>query len=349
MLDEKTVQSLRGMLNESACPLFLFHDDPDGATSFMQLLKYRGEGKGVIIKTGPRVTVDLVRRIAEFNADKVFILDIALVDQEFLRQAGVPVVWLDHHGIQDPCGSTYINSRAWGKTTPPCYMSYQITEKKIPWLAMVGCVGDWHLPPQDLMATFRVRYPAILERELHLPEEFMFKSKIGDLVQILSFNLKGKSHDALTAIKIFSRLEGPEELLEEKTSQARFLIRRFRKIKILYESLKMDAVQVLKRQTDFVRVFTTIKDRFAVSKDLSNELSFLFPENVVVVAREKNGEMKISIRSGRKGPVIDRALERALVGIEGHGGGHERACGANVNKEDFGQFVENLKAELRKD
>lgn len=348
MLDEKTTQSLRAMLVESSHPLFLFHDDPDGATSFMQLLKYRGEGKGVIIKTGPRITADLVRRVSEFNADRVFILDIALVDKEFLEAASVPVVWLDHHGLQESFGSTYINPRAWGQTTPPCYMSYQITEKKFPWLAMVGCVGDWHLPPPDLMTSFRARYPSILDRELHLPEDFMFKSKIGTLVQMLSFNLKGKSHDALTAIKIFSRLEGPEELLEEKTSQARFLIRRFRKLKQLYESLKIDAVQTLKRQTDLVRVYTTIKDKFAVSKDLSNELSFLFPKNVVVVAREKSGEMKISIRSGRQGPVIDKVVERALVGIDGHGGGHERACGSNVKKEDFGQFVENLKVELRK-
>lgn len=354
MLDEKTIVSFRQTLEQSAHPLFLFHDDPDGSTSFMQLQKWRGEGRGIIVKTGPRITVDFVRKVQESGADLVVILDIALVDEAFIQQAGVPIVWLDHHGLEEPHGSAYINPRAWGQSTPPCYMSYQVTGKKDPWLAMIGCVGDWFMPPPDLVTTFRVRYPEILGasendfkiQEFAYPEDFMFKSKVGILVHMLSFNLKGKSQDAMTAIKIFSRLDGPMELLEDQTPRARWLTRRFRKIQTLYSELKEDAVRILKSQHGLLGVYETAMDRCAISKDLSNELSYIFPEKVIIVAREKSGEMKISIRSNRTGPVIDKALEKALIGIDGHGGGHERACGANVKKQDFEAFVENFKREL---
>ena len=76
--------------------------------------------------------------------------------------------------------------------------------------------------------------------------------------------------------------------------------------------------------------------------DLSNELLFRFPKRVILVGREKNGEVKLSLRSGPK-IKLSEILEKALVGIDGYGGGHEYACGACVKSEDFKRFVSNLK------
>ena len=47
-----------------------------------------------------------------------------------------------------------------------------------------------------------------------------------------------------------------------------------------------------------------------------------------------------------KNKAIPEALERALQGLEGYGGGHEYACGANINKEDFDEFVKRLREYL---
>ena len=55
--------------------------------------------------------------------------------------------------------------------------------------------------------------------------------------------------------------------------------------------------------------------------------------------------MKCSLRSA-KNINIAIALEKALVGIEGYGGGHEQACGACVKEEDFERFLEQLEAEI---
>ena len=69
-------------------------------------------------------------------------------------------------------------------------------------------------------------------------------------------------------------------------------------------------------------------------------------QHIIILAREKSGEYKMSLRSGRHGPIIDKALEKALIGVDGYGGGHEKACGANVKKADFERFIENFKREL---
>jgi len=54
--------------------------------------------------------------------------------------------------------------------------------------------------------------------------------------------------------------------------------------------------------------------------------------------------MKCSIRS--KTP-IRGALEKALEGIEGYGGGHENACGAVIKEEYWKQFLKNFKREIK--
>ena len=43
---------------------------------------------------------------------------------------------------------------------------------------------------------------------------------------------------------------------------------------------------------------------------------------------------------------ISEKLQKALIGINGYGGGHEHACGACVKKYDYPRFLNNLKKEI---
>jgi len=345
-MDEKKAELVRQALESCIRPIFFFHDDPDGATSFLQLYKLKGEGKGVIVKTGPVLNEDMVRRVAEFDADKIFVLDLAMIEQGFIENTKVPIVWLDHHDIVDHFNTTYINSRSWGDETPPCVMAYYITGKADPWIALVGSCGDWYTPPKDLVEVCKEKYPGLFDDSAVLPEDFSFKTRVGELIQILSFNLKGTSSDAMNSLKVFARIEGPMELLDQSTPRAKWLVRRYQKIKTSYESLKKDAIAALEKQKGIVAAFTSERDRYAITKDLSNELSYLFPDKVLLIGREKNSEIRTSIRSSRHGPIIDKAVERSLVGLEARGGGHPHACGANIKKEDFSRFIDNLRREL---
>ena len=70
-----------------------------------------------------------------------------------------------------------------------------------------------------------------------------------------------------------------------------------------------------------------------------------YPEKVILIGREKSGEMKMSLRS--KEIILPRLIEKALVGIKGYGGGHDFAIGSSVKIEDFERFIENLNKLLK--
>ena len=55
--------------------------------------------------------------------------------------------------------------------------------------------------------------------------------------------------------------------------------------------------------------------------------------------------MKCSLRGGTP---ISGALEKALVGIEGYGGGHAQACGAVIKEQDWERFLEQFREEIKK-
>ena len=99
-------------------PLFLFHDDPDGLASFLLFYRWKKEGRGFPIKAVPRITIAYLQKIEDYDADKVFILDIANVDQEFLDLVKVPVVWIDHHQLLERDG--FLN----GQHRRPDYREY---------------------------------------------------------------------------------------------------------------------------------------------------------------------------------------------------------------------------------
>ena len=78
--------------------------------------------------------------------------------------------------------------------------------------------------------------------------------------------------------------------------------------------------------------------------DLANELIYKFPGKIVIVGREKDGEIRMSLRSSKIN--LRGILNKALVNVEGYGGGHEFACGANVKKRDFDVFISQIREQV---
>ena len=110
MLKEKHIKKLRKEL-ECTRPLYFFHDDPDGLCSFLLLYRHIKEGKGVIIKSSPRIDEKYLRKVEEYQPDKVFILDLAVVEQEFIDKVKVPIIWIDHHEPLERTKVKYFNPR----------------------------------------------------------------------------------------------------------------------------------------------------------------------------------------------------------------------------------------------
>ncbi len=348
MLPEKDVLRIRAELDSCANPLLFFHDDPDGSTSYLQCLRYKKEGMGHMIKMTPNVTVKHLDWVKKFGSDKVFIFDVAMVDQEFIDGCPVPVVWLDHHELLDRDGAVYINPKRHGDSTPPCVMVYQACQKDL-WLAAVGCVGDWYW--SDVLIDFKKKYPLLLPldlKEIHgRPEEILFGTPLGILVFVLSFNLKGTSDEALRSLREFAKINEPSEILEQTTSAGKYVWTRYLTVKESYDAEKQKALSSYKADDPlFVHTYTTTT--YSVTKDLASELCYLHKDKVVVLARERNSEMIMSLRSSRDGPDVSEALLQVLPSFPGsHGGGHKNACGASVKSEDFKEFLTALKDALK--
>ena len=134
VLTQKERDEIKSALDTSVRPFIYFHDDPDGLASYLLFMRYKKEGKGHAVKAVPHITEAFVQRVKDYDADHVFILDIALVDQEFIDGVSVPVTWIDHHGVQDMQRVHYYNPRkSIGQNIPTPYMCYEVVQQDL-WL-----------------------------------------------------------------------------------------------------------------------------------------------------------------------------------------------------------------------
>ncbi len=341
MLTDEQINEIKDELKHCKRPIFFFHDDPDGLCSFLLFYRFLGEGKGIVIKTRPQISEMFARKVEECGADKVFVLDIAMVDQEFIDAVNVPVIWIDHHSPLERNNVKYFNPMLKGNNIPPSEVCYKVVKQDL-WIAMAGCIGDWYMP--DFKDEFCREYPDLMDSSITKPEDALFGTRLGKLIKILSFNLKGTTQSAMKSAKVLTRIENPYEILDQTTPRGTFIYKKYENVKKEYDHLFEKAKE--SKTDDKILLFMYRQDRISLTKELSNELLYNFPDKVILIAREKSGEMKCSIRTG-PGIAIPDALARALQGIEGYGGGHKHACGAVVKKEDFKKFIENLRNELK--
>jgi len=340
-LKESEINKIREELKNSQRPIFLFHDDADGLCSFLLLYRYLKEGKGVVIKSRPYIDEKFSHKVINYEADKVFILDIAVVKQEFIDEVKRKVIWIDHHSPLDLERVDYFNPRIHQDDIiyPVTNICYDIVKQDI-WIAMAGCIGDWFLP--SFKDEFLKEYPDLFDKDMENPGEILFNSKIGLLVKMINFVLKGSTKDANKCMKVFTRINSPYEILDQTTSRGKFIHARYLKINQEYEELLQQAKKSPK--DDMFLIFKYPDNKMSFTGDLSNELLYLHPDKIVIVAREKSGEMRMSLRSSNVN--LRQILPKALVGLEGYGGGHEFACGASVKSEQFDTFISNLRNEV---
>lgn len=333
---------IRDELDSCKRPLYLFDDDPDGLCSFLLLYRYKKEGKGVVVKSSPKVGTEFMNKVEEYGPDKIFILDKPMLSQDFVDEAKVPIVYVDHHEVQQLQNVVYFNPKNYddpenegnGCTT---YWCHKVVDNDM-WITMIGCIADWYVPP--FLDEFVKKYPDLLAKEYNQPEKILYETKIGELSRVFSMILKGKTTDVMKCIKILTRIKDPHEILDETTPQGKLIFKRYQYIISQYKEL----LSKIKVTDDKIILFTYHDSHMSFTGDVSNELLYKYPKKIIIIAREKSGEMKCSIRSAEV--EISEILKTALVGINGYGGGHKHACGACIKVEDFEKFVEQFRKVL---
>ena len=342
MITEEEILFIRKKLKESARPLFFFDDDSDGVASFCLLYKMVSDAKGVCVKGKPILEAKYSKKVEEFSPDIIFVLDKPMIEQEFLDNVTQEVIWIDHHPLQSNKKVKYFNPRKENSddNRPTSFWAYHIAKEDVKealWLAMIGIVGDWNILLAD---EFRKEYPDLLPDSVKSPPEALFNSKIGLISKIIDFNLKGTTTQAMQSIKVLTRIESPYEILDQTTPRGKYIYKKYVAVNEKYEELKKK-VKITKDKI----VFYTYKDNsLAISSMLSNELLHLHPDKIIIIAREKENELMLSLRSSKVN--IEKILHKALEGINGYGGGHDNACGACVKKDDLERFISNFRNEL---
>lgn len=329
-------------LDECKRPLFFYDDDADGLCSFLQLYMYKREGNGICVKITP-LDEKLVRKVEEYDPDKVFVLDIPVVSDDFFDNIKVPKIWIDHHPNEKRHEVIQYNPRLEGlDSIPASGLCYDIAKHSL-WIAMVGMISDWYYP-KDLVKKFRKKYPGLLPSDIRTPEKALFESKVGELAKIFNFILKGNNKDVKKCVNVLTRIESPYEILDQTTPQGKYIYKRYLQVSKEYSDF---LAQAEKKASDDEFLIFKYRSSQSITSLLSNELLYRYPDKIIMVLRDTVDYYKGSLRSPKK-IIINKILENALVGIEGHGGGHENACGIGIKKESWDLFIDQLKKEVEK-
>lgn len=340
MIPQDQLKQIKALLDKSENPLILFDDDPDGICSFILLKKYLDRGKGVIVKSSPKLTEIYTRKIDEYRPDLVVILDKPEIEQEFIDKVNVPIMWIDHHLPQKLKGVHYFNPRIEDKDdkTPTTYWCYKVTKGDL-WIAGIGVISDWVIP--DFYDELKDLYPDLLSTKKE-QGEILFNTKWGELCRIFAFLTKGKTSQVNKNMHILTQIKTPYELLNQTTPKTKYLFKQAQKISRQYSQLLEQALKHKTKDKILLFVYPSTKNSF--TGELSNELIHKFPDKVIIIGRQKGDEIRFSLRSSKI--LLPPILEKVFKQIPGYGGGHENACGANINKDDLNRFIELIRKSL---
>jgi len=345
MLTKKQIKEIKEHLDKAQNPVFFFDNDQDGLCSFLLLQRYLGRGKGVSIRSFPELNKDYFRKVDELKADYIFILDKPIVSEEFFKEAekiNIPIVWIDHH-ILDKTIPSFVNyynpllnkSKSDEPVTALCY---QITNKKDDlWIAVAGCIFDKFVP--KFYREFEKKYPD-LSIKSKKPLDIYYKSQIGKITRIFGFGLKDRTTNVINMIRFLMKVKTPYEVLQEN-SKNYTMHYRFKQVESTYQKLLGKAISIGEKQDKML--FFQYGGDLSISGDLANELSYSFPDKVIVVVYIKGVKANISLRGKKSRALLLKAIKNFK---DVSGGGHEEAVGGQIRIEDLEKFRENLEKQI---
>ncbi len=354
MLTNKEIGEIKAHLEKAQNPIFFYDNDADGLCAFLLFRRYLGRGYGVAIRSYPEMNAEYLKKVEQLKADYIFVLDKPLVSREFIEEADkmqIPIVWIDHHDMEikelkkefSGFKSFYMYNSALGKkkkeeqNEPTSYLAYKTTGRKEDiWIALMGCVADHYLP--DFASEFGERYPDFWTKEINGPFDIYYKTEIGRIAVGLNFGLKDSISHVVELQNFLISCKTPGDVFLELETNKSFRAK-YNEIRKKYDALLKDA----KISESQKLVYLIYGGDMSMSSDLSNELSYLYPDKFVLVAYKKGTITNISMRGDR----INRKLETILKQIEhATGGGHKDAVGARIETKDLERFKEILEKEI---
>lgn len=349
MLNKKQVSEIFEHLEKAQNPIFYYDNDADGLCAFLIFRRFLGRGYGVAIRSYPDLDVSYLKKAEQLKADYIFILDKPIISKEFVEEADkmqLPVIWIDHHDMIKGSEKEFLKfknfyiynpalSEKEKLNEPTSYLAFKITERKEDlWIAFIGCIADHYIP--DFASELSERYPELWGKELKKPFDVYYKTEIGRIALALNFGLKDSLSNVVKLQNFLVSCKNPNEVFLEFETNKSFRIK-YNEIKKKYESL-------LKMAKESGKVIYLIySGDLSISADLSNELSYLYPEKYIFVAYKKGAITNISMRGSNVKGILEKILKKVE---DATGGGHRNAVGARIRTEDLEKFKDLLESEI---
>ena len=337
MLKTEELTKIKGFLEASQNPIFLFDNDVDGLCSFLILRRALGRGRGVPIKSFPKLTDQYVRKVEEFGSDAVIILDKAEVSGDFIvavNEMGVPIMWIDHHKSES---ATELKSKVEFYSTypegePTTAIAQKIFgRKEDDWLALVGCIGDVYKP--SFAKAVEKSFPELYDYKISAFEA-LHSTEIGKIVRMLNFGMMDTTTNVINLVKYMFNIKSPYDLLEENP-RTRQLHKRYSELNEIYERQIKKALGEMDESKE-VLLFS-YSGHISMSSEIANKLYYLYPKKMVIVCFKKPEKINISIRGVGALKLTNKIVEKVGGAM---GGGHEEATGAMVPPTGWEEFVE---------
>lgn len=340
-----TLVEIKRTIEQAERPYAFYDDDPDGLSSFLLLKKAFPKLEGMPVKGTPTLGEEFLARMEEHYPDLILVLDKAHISEEFRERAHTPIIWIDHHGVSDHKGTKYFNpclEKEYNNESAPsvAYYCSEMLKPNAPlWIAAAGVYGDYHMFNDK---TFLKKYRHLLPKKIDL-HGILFNSKMGELVSLFSFILKGKTSDMKKSIRALLIIESPDEIFEQSSPEGRYLYERYQSIKKHYDIILNHALEQKTEAEPFIYIYPSV--RYSFSADLSSHLVYLIKNEIVIVGRDKGDEIIFSIRSKKTN--LQPIIKKALIGVNGYGGGHPHACGARLSKDSLNLFLTQFKEAIQ--
>ncbi|MFH7903703.1 MAG: DHHA1 domain-containing protein [Candidatus Aenigmatarchaeota archaeon] len=308
-----------------------FDNDVDGLMSaIITYNSLKSLNKNISVKSLERDKLfEVISNLKNKNT-LYFFLDLS-VSEEIIKEIRVKnfkVIWIDHHRLNtfSTKGILYVNpqlvnQKLYIPTSALCYLIFDRIVSKTENLlfASIGIVADKGENDckgilDKAKRVFKINYEKIQEYAKKINSIFILKKDVS---------------------KYFRKLLNPKYLESKELSK-------------MLEKVEKEIEKELKnfeKNNEKINNFLiySIRSKMKIRSTLASILSEKFEKNIIVIMEEKDNKIYISFRVG-KGLDVDLLdiLKKMKINFISFGG-HKRACGAIIKKQDINKFLKELK------
>lgn len=328
--------------------LIVHHSDADGCCSgeiLGRALRSRGIKKISFVspKLNPYITPEIKKKISKENPDVLLVADMGTDSLRYLEGLGAEKIvgMFDHHRVFNsfPKEIAHVNPNLLNipqslnpSTAYLIYRSCKKFCKEIDWLAVVGSIGDkgerkiWGLV-EEVAQKYKTSFESLrtCAKRIDAAEAY-------------------KPGSASVAISALSECRFPECLASGEGKNAKKLALWERRVREEINRLVQEHVKNAEFYEEPKLIVYEIRTPHGIKGDVANVLQELYQDYSTLVYTRAKGRVRLSMRSSITD--LSAAIRDATAGIDGTGGGHPRASGADIAEKDFQKFLNNLKLRL---